>query len=102
MPTEKAVPVRSDRTFIITIYLGRPENPAALRSASASSSLPSSMTTRVCHKSPMRVEGSPSTSARSAAFPTFTEPVFASWPTSRAGTMVAAASASAALNPACT
>lgn len=81
---------------------GRPENPAALRKASASRTLPSSMTNRVCRRSAMRVDGSPSISARSAVFPTLIEPVFASWPTRRAGTIVAAASASAGVNPACT
>ena len=59
---------------------GRPENPAAVRSASASSSLPSSMTTRVWRRSPIRFDGSPSTSTRSATLPTLIEPVLLSWP----------------------
>ena len=73
------------------LYFGRPEYPAAFRSASGSSSFPSSMTTRVCRRSAMRVDGSPSTRTRSAVLPTFTEPVVASWRTSLAGTIVAAA-----------
>jgi hypothetical protein len=44
--------------------LGRPENPAAVRNASASRMLPSSMTTRVCRRSATRTEGSPQSRER--------------------------------------
>jgi len=54
---------------------GAPANPPAARSASASMSLPSIITTFVCRRSPMWCSGSPSTSTRSAFFPTAIEPV---------------------------
>jgi probable HAF family extracellular repeat protein len=66
------------RCRIVSRYFGRPENPAAARSASASRSLPASMTVRVWRRSLRRCDGSPSTRTRSATLPTLIEPVFLS------------------------